>query len=195
MSSGMNVYSPEQFRTLFLQVKDVMDYAGEGKRSFESVARSLQAIISDDETVIVPKVTVTPTGKVYHITGNVRTAVDAFKALDCPVKWGFAETPAKIPMILQPVDAKVRLTPLGKVMTTEEIYNLPRIASPAQVLAFGAKFPAEQLEDPILTVWLDALGQFWCLILSRDDGKRFVGVDRSVPRGGWDDYCRVLLCE
>jgi hypothetical protein len=107
-----------------------------------SVEQSQQEIISDDKTVIVPKVTVTPTGKVYHITGEAR----------------FADKPAKIPMILQPVDAKVRLAHLGKTMTTKEIYNLPKIASPAQMLAFGTNFQAEQLEDPIVTVWLNALG-------------------------------------
>jgi hypothetical protein len=195
MSSGMNVYSAEQSHILFGQVTDVMELAREGKRPFESVSRSLQAIISDDETVIVPKISVTPTGKIYHITGNSRTAVAAFEALNCPVKWGLADKPAKIPMILQPVDAKVRLAPLGKVMTTEEIYNLPKIASPAQVLAFGAKFQAEQLEGPIVTVWLDALGQFWYLVLYRLDDGRDVRVGQGGLQDEWRGGCRVLLCE
>lgn len=108
MSNSTFVWTPEETVIGFAQFSKGMELAREGQRSPETVSRALQAVIMDDDIIVVPKVIQTPTGKIFHVTSDVkiRTAADAIAALNCPVKWGLAETPAKIPMVIQPVDCK-----------------------------------------------------------------------------------------
>lgn len=39
------------------------------------------------------------------------------------------------------------------------------------------------------------MGQFWYLILNRNDDKRNVNVNQNDPQDKWNDNYRVLLCE
>ena len=140
MSNGQYVYTPEQKSVTFDQFSKAMELVREGNCPPETAKRALQAMISGDDIVTAPKVTSTPNGKLFHVTSdrNIRTGTDAINGLDCKVKWGLAETPDKIPMILQPVDEQVRAVPLGKVMTAEEIYlSFPKSTTPAGWAAFG----------------------------------------------------------
>ncbi|MBI4050830.1 MAG: hypothetical protein HY396_02550 [Candidatus Doudnabacteria bacterium] len=198
MSSGVFEYTAEEKAALLDQFGDVLGLVQERKRHPRHISRALQAAIGDDEIVVVPKIIQTPTGKIFHVTsdGKIRTAADAISALNCPVKWGLAEKPVEIPMIIQPVDCRVRVVPLGEIRTTEEVYSLyPGIVSPAEFFAFGTKFPEEQREAPIFTVWLDALGRFWEAILAVYVRERDVGVSRVRPDIEWLAYCRVLVRE
>ena len=183
--------------TAYRQLASVMGYVLGGQRSAGRVSAVLQTIISDDDIVVVPKVTAAATGKIFHITGNARSAKEAIGALNCPVKWGLAETPEKIPMIIQPVDCRARAIPLGQIRTTGEIYKFyPKILSPVEFFAFGAKFLDQQREAPYLSVWLDTLGRFWCAILGvHGDGRRDVVVRLDRPGGEWSEGCRVLVRE
>lgn len=196
MSSSTFEYTLDERAVLLDQFASVMKITQERQRPAARVSLALQAAISDDDIVVVPKVTVTPTGKVYHITGNARSAKEAVDALDCPTKWGLAETPEKISMIIQPVDCQARAITLGQVRTTEEIYRLyPKILTPAEFFALGAKFPEEQRQAPLFMVWLDALGRFWCAVLGVDGGQRLVGVGRICPDGKWNESYRVPVRE
>lgn len=188
-------YTEAERAALLDQFASTMEIVLERQRPASRVSLALQALIGDDDIVVVPKVTATPTGKIFHVTGNARSVKEAIEALDCPVKWGLAETPEKIPMIIQPVDCKVRTIPLSQIRTTEEIYNFPKILTPAEFFAFGAKFPKEQCEAPILDVWLDALGRFWYAVLDVNGDERNVRVGQSRPGGKWSEGCRVPVRE
>ncbi len=195
MSNGTFTYTQEQTVAHFAQFSKAMEMAREGQCDPANVTRALQAIIGRDEIVVASRVAVTPTGKIFHVTGDARSAAKAIEATGCPVKWNVAETPSKIPMSILPVDCHAQIAPLGKTTTTEEIYKIPKIASFNQIFAFAAEFPAEQLDDPIVTVCLDAEGQFWYAILVRRGSGRGVDVDQNHPDDEWDGVCRVLLCE
>lgn len=197
MSNG-TLWTPEQKGVIFDQVSRVMELGREGLREQPEVSRALQAIIGDDDIVVVPKVAQSPDGKVFHVTSDVkiRTAADAIAATGCEVKWGLAETPEKIPMVIQPADCRARLVELGKATTVEEIYtSFPRVVSPGEYFAFGGKFPEEQKAGPIVEVWLDAQGQFCCAFLSVYGGERYVDVRRGRPVGKFNGGCRVLVRE
>jgi hypothetical protein len=160
------------------------------------VTKALQVIIGGDDIVVVPKVTATPTGKIYHVTGNARNLKEAIKALDCPVYGGLG-MPEIISIVFQPVDVMVRLVPINRVMTTEEICNFPKAVSPAQFFAFGAKFPKEQYAAPIVIAWLDQVGCLTHTSLSRDfDNQRLVNIDQDDGMGRqWGLGYRVLCYE
>jgi hypothetical protein len=196
MGSGRFEYSLVEKAALFSQFASVMKIAHNQERPAARISLALQAAVSDDDIIVIPKVIQTPTGKVFHVTGNARTATDAINALDCPVKQGLAGTPAKIPMILQPVDCKVRAVPLGMVISTEEVYSLyPKILTPAEFFAFGAKFPEEQRKASHFTIWLDAKGRFWRAVLGADVGRRGVEVYLANPDVLWHVRYRVLVRE
>ncbi|KKS34203.1 MAG: hypothetical protein UU95_C0016G0035 [Parcubacteria group bacterium GW2011_GWC2_42_12] len=188
-------YTLDEQAALLSQFGHVMEAVNERQRPAARVSLALQAAISDDDIVVVPKVTTTPTGKVFHVTGNAQSAKEAIDALNCPVKWGLAETPEKIPLIIQPVDCRARFIPLGRVRTTEEIYNFPKILPPTEFFALGAKFPKEQCEAPILDVWLDAVGRFWYAILTVNGVQRDVDVRQAHPVGQWRGHYRVPVRE
>jgi hypothetical protein len=199
MGSGNRFdYTLEERAALMGSFASAMKIANEQLRSAKQVSDALQAIIGDDDLILVPKVTKTPSDKIYHVTSdvNIRTAVGAINALNCPVKWGLAETPAKIPMVIQPVDCRVRAIPLGKITTTEEVYKLyPKIVTPAEFFAFGAKFPEEQREAPIFAIWLDACGRFFYAILHVSRGERYVNVSDDHPVDKWHGLYRLLVRE
>jgi hypothetical protein len=198
MSNDAYVWTAEQTATGFAQFSKAMELVREGLRKPERVSSALQAIISDDDIIVAPKIIQAPTHKVFHVTSDpkIRSAADAINALNCPVKWGIAETPAKIPMIIQPVDCKVRAILLGKVMSTEEIYKLyPKIVTPAEFFAFGAKFPEEQRKAPHFTIWLDAAGRFLCAFLDVGGDRRHVRVGLDDLGGSWGERDRVLVRE
>lgn len=189
-------YTLEEQAALLGQFADAMEIARERKRPVKTISHALQAIISDDDIVAVQKFVLTPTGKLFHVTGNCQSAKEAVDATDCPLKWGLAEKPAEIPMIIQPVDCRARAIPLGQVRTTERIYKLyPKILTPAEFFAFGAKFPEEQRKAPHLTVWLDANGLFCCALLDVNGAQRRVRVNRDSPGDEWYEHCRVLVRE
>ena len=189
-------YTEAERAALLDQFASTMEIVLERQRPVSTVSRALQALISDDDIVIVPKVAATSTGKVFHVTGNVRSGKEAIDALDCPVKWGLAEKPAEIPMIIHPVDCMARAIPLEQVRTTEEIYKLyPKILTPAEFFAFGAKFTEEQREAPHFTVWLDANGQFCYAILYVSGDRRCVSVYQDRPDGEWRGSGRVPVRE
>lgn len=197
MSNGKYVYSPEQELAVYRLGTKAMELVREANCRPELAQTALQAIISDDDIAITKKVVSTPNGKIFHVTSasNIRTGADAIKALDCKKKWGLAETPDKIPMIIQPVDEQVRAVQLGKVMTAEEIYvSFPKSTTPAGWAAFGAKFPKEQLEAPHIVVWLFQ-GQFFYGDLDVYVGERDVRVNPCNPAIRFDDRCCVLVRE
>ena len=197
MSNGKYVYSPEQELAVYRLGTKAMELVREANCRPELAQTALQAMISDDDITIAKKVVSTPNGKLFHVTSasNIRTGSDAINGLDCKVKWGLAETPDKIPMILQPVDEQVRAVPLGKVMTAEEIYfSFPKSTTPAGWAAFGAKFPEEQRKAPHIVVWLFQ-GQFFYGLLFICDVRRSVCVSQCRPGLRFYGGCCVLVRE
>jgi hypothetical protein len=191
-------YTLEERSLLLGKVSDVAKFAHEQLRPADRLSLALDAAISDDDIIVVPKVVQSPNGQIFHVTSgsNIRTGADAINALDCKVKWGLAETPNKIPIILQPVDETVRAVPLGKVMTAEEIcFSFPKSTTPAGWAAFGAKFPEEQRKAPHIVIWLDASGQFFYGYLDICDDERIVDVYPCRPGYGFDGRCCVLVRE
>ena len=199
MSNGARfAYTIEEKAVLFDQFSKAMELAREGQRPFESVSRSQQAVIMDDSIVVQPKVTTDEAGKIFHVTGEWKTAAAAFDAGDYTHRWGLASEPAKIPMEVRPVDQRMRAVPLGEVRTAEQIVALyPRQVSPIAALGFGARFPKEQERAPHIVVWRDALGQFWYLSLDVNFGVRgrSVSVFRVDPDNGFSAGCCVLVGE
>src|SRR3989344_2408431 len=196
MSSGNFVYTVEERAALLEQFASVMKITQERQRPAKRISQALQAAIGDDDIIVVPKVIQTPTGKVFHVTGNFASAAEAIAAGNYDLKWGLAETPAKIPLIVQPVDCRVRAIPLGRLVRTGELFELyPRLVDPMTFLTFGVNFPEEQREVPHFTVWKDASGRFWCAVLNVDGAERYVHVHRSDPDVDWFAHYRVLARE
>lgn len=199
MSSGTVFdYTAEEKAALLDQAADVLGLVQERKRSPQLVKQAFQAVIGDHEILVQPKISQTPSGNIFHVTSDVkiRTAADVIAATGCKVKWGLAETPDKIPMIIQPVDEHVRAVPLGKVMTAEEIYfSFPKSTTPAGWAAFGAKFPEEQRKAPHIVIWLDASGRFFCGALRVYDVERRVFVSPCIPDFKFNADCCVLVRE
>ena len=153
-----------------------------------------QRVTNDDKIVVDPRITVTSTGKVFHVTGNARSGKEAIEALNCPVSWALVNTPEMIPLIIQPVDSMVRTASLGGLTKTMELFGLyPRVVSPMALFYFGAMFPEEQRQAPHFTVWLDDIGQFWFAILDVNGGKRSVHVNRGYGEGVWFKSYRLLV--
>lgn len=135
-----------------------------------------------------------PTGRIFHVVRNFRSAAEAIDAGNYDSLWGLAEKPADIPLIIQPADCMVRAIPLDRVVKTEELFELyPRIMDPMTALAFGAKFPEEQRRAPHFTVWKDASGRFWCAVLNVNDQKRNVNVGQNHSGDEWRERCRILV--
>ncbi len=203
MSNGNSIftYTQEQEAGLFAQFSKSMEIARERQRPYDTIKQSLQAIISDDVIVqVTPKVIASADGgKVLHVTGNFDSAALALEAGNYDGRYGFAESAkqiAKVPMIVQPVDRKVRAVPLGQFRKNSELFELyPKMADPMTLFTLGAKFPKEQLDAPIFVVWKDHLGQFMYAVLHRGVSRRSVRVRQDHPDGGWNGYDRVLLCE
>ncbi len=200
MSNDKFNYTLEEQSTLLAQYTKMGTIINERQRPFNNVSPLLQAGIRGDDIVVVPRITVGDNGKLFHVTGNARTAVEAFDALGCEVRWGYAETPKKIPLIPGPVDENVRAIPLselGDIRETGKLYEAygSKIISPISVIYFGIKFPDEQRERALFTIWLDALGQFWYVILSRSGSKRSVNVSQDAPDARWGDGNCLLLRE
>jgi len=204
MSNGNGTfdYTLEEQATLLAQFTKSGTLINERKRPFDTVSRSLQAIIADDSVIqITPKVIADAgDGKVLHVTGDYDSAALALDAGEYNDRYGFSENAkqiAKVPMIVQPVDRKVRISPpLGRYVKTSEMFGLyPKMTDPMTLFTLGAKFPKEQLDGPIFVVWKDHAGQFWCAILGGFGSRRRVNVRRVSPDGKWDDGYRVLLCE
>ncbi len=188
------VYTEQQQAALFAQFSKTMELAREGQRNPQMVSRALQSVISDDDIIVQPKVMMTTDGKTFHVVGNFNSAAEAIEAGQYRVKWGAAEKPSDIPLIIQPVDCLVRAIPLGKLTKTEELFNLfPRIVDPMTFLTFGAKVPEEQRCSPVFTVWKDTLGQFWRAVLSVYGDGRCLGANPVSPGAEWDADCRVLV--
>jgi len=202
MGNGTFVHTTEEKAILFAQFSKSMELAREGQRPFEDVSRPLQAIISDDMVVqITPKVVQSADGgRVFHVIGDFESAESALVAGGYKYRYDYAAAKAnkivEVPMIIQPVDRKVRLVPLGQIRTTRELFGLyPKIADPMTLLTLGARFPKEQLEGPIFVVWKDHSRRFWYAILSRDGFDRYVDVIQYYPDYEWGGNYRVLLCE
>ena len=180
---------------LFDQFSRAMELVREGRRRPEQVSPVLQAIIADDVISITPKA-VALAGGIFHVTGNFGSVAEALDAGNYDVRWGLAENPAEIPLVVQPVDCKVRAVPLGKVVKTGELFELyPRIVGPMELFTFGVKLPEEQRKAPHFTVWLDHKGQFWFAVLHVFDRERGVDVRRNDPVDEWSGHCRVLVRE
>jgi hypothetical protein len=196
MSNGCYVWAPEQKAVVFDQLSKFLELIREGKRSPE-VARVLQAVISDDDVTVTPKVATTARGEVFHVTANFKSAQEAIAALDCPVKLDLANyRPEEIPLVIQPVDCRVRAVPLDRVVKTSELFGLfPRPAGPLALFAFGAKFPDEQKKAHHFTVWLDGGGRFWYVVLFVCGDQRCVEVFRTGPGNEWGERYRLLVCE
>ncbi len=199
MSNGNRFeYTTEEKATLFAQFAKSQEFANEGKRPFETVSRSLQAIISPDTVVsFSPKVSVDGDGiKTFHVVGNFASLSDAVTAGDYNDIYGELSKPEKIPHIVHPVDQKVKAVPLGKTTTLQEIYDsYPRMASLMTLFTLGSQCKEEQREAPILIVWKDAFGRFWYAILDGYGSDRYALARRSGPDGGFGGRCRVLVCE
>lgn len=179
-------YTDEDQAKLFRQFASVMKLAQEGQRPASQVSQVLQVVIGGGDIIVVPLARAAPAGKVFHVTGNFRSPQEAIDALDCPVKWGLAETPEKIPLIIQPVDCLVRTARLGGAVKIGALIELfPRIVAPMTLFAFGAEYQEEQQGTPHFTVWLDANGLFWSALISINGDKRHVNVSRRQS----DDKC------
>lgn len=190
MSSGKDV--------VFDQFADCMKLVQEGNRTPEEASVYLSAMISGDNIVVIPKVTTTPTGKIFHVTSNWKSAEEAISAGNYVHRLGQASDPLRIPMVIRPVNQLMRAVRLGKVMTATEILTTyPNMVSPIAALTFGAKRPKKQEEAPYIALWLDALGQVWCVVLSvnfRNCG-RCVDFRQVNPDHEFIADCRILLDE
>jgi hypothetical protein len=197
MSNGKFVCTPQEKAVLFDQFSRVMEDVREGIRPAEVVSRALQAAIGDDNIIVQPKVEMAGDVKIYHVVANFANATEAIKACDCPLTWGFADgRMAEVPMAVQPVDQRMRIVVPGRVVYTRELPELlPKLVSPIAALGFGFKFPKEQIERPIVTVWRDAVGRFWCVCLGIFGDQRDVRVDQSGPGDGWGGSCGFLVGE
>ncbi len=203
MRSDKFEYTEKERAGLFGQFSSAMKIANDQKRPYGLIKQALQAIIADDSVVsITPKVISDNNGnKVFHVVGNYENAFEAMVAGQYKHHFGlttFYDEIIIIPMAIQPVDRKVRISqPLGKIVSTQEIFDLyPKMADPMTLLTLGAKFPKEQLQGSIGVVWKDHTGQFWQANLSTEDGReRSVDIGRGHPEGQWHEFCRVLLCD
>ena len=170
MSNGKGKfdYTLEEQSTLLAQYTKMGTIINERQQPFTSVSPLLQAGIRGDDVIVVPKITVGDNGKIFHVTGNARTSIDAFDALGCEVRWGFAETPekiGKIPLIPGPIDENVRAVPLkelGDIRKTGELYEAygSKIVSPISGVYMATKYRDEQRERVLFTIWLGPDGQF-----------------------------------
>ena len=196
MSSGKFTYTQEQKLGHYAQFVHAMKIAQEQQRDPEVVKRSLQAIISDDMNVsFTPKIITTPSGNVYHVVGNYDSATAAIEAGNYGEKWGTAQNPEKIPLIIQPVNSFVRLVPLGEFVRNDKLFEIyPRIADPMTLFTLGVQLPELLLEGPIFTVWRFG-EQFWYAVLLVRGRERRVDVYPSDPGDRWSAHYRVLVRE
>ncbi len=200
MSNGKFTYTKEQEASLFAQFSKAMEIVRERQRPYETVKQSLQAIISDCEIQIKPKILAGADGdNVFHVTGNFGSASLALDAGKYDARYGYAESAraiAKVPMIVQPVDCKVRAVPLGQFRKNAEIFGLyPKIAGPMTLFTLGVKFPEKQFGGSIFVIWKDHKGQFWYAFLGGTRGWRSVNVCLEDPNQGWASHDHVLLYE
>ncbi|MBI3952355.1 MAG: hypothetical protein HY336_00160 [Candidatus Doudnabacteria bacterium] len=196
MSSGNSTaVARNPWETAFGQFADAMDLLREGKRSPEDAAKVLGTFISGDEIVVKPRVEIVGGEKVFLITGEFNTAADVIAPY--PVKWGYADGKAdQIPMVIQPGDVRGRLVNLGRVVYNRELPKLlPNLLDPFNALRFGLKFPDEQRQRPIGTVWRDASGRFWFVCLRVFDGRPDVVVSPGGPGGDWSGGVDFLVRE
>ncbi len=164
------------------QEASVKTLLAQGNRGLERYSQLLQAIIANDVISITPKAVAVAEG-IFYVTGNFQSVAEALDAGRYDVRWGLAQRPADIPLIVQPVDCRVRAVPLGQAVKTGELFELcPRLVDPMTLLTFGVKFPGEQCKALHFTVWLDAKGRFWYAILAIDGSRRAASVN-------WQDSC------
>lgn len=64
--------------------------------------------------------------------------------------------------------------------------SLEVFTHPFAVLGIGEHEPEEQTEAPLFTLWFDATGELWCLILSVRDEGRYLSLYRGSLGGRWD---------
>ncbi len=189
MSNGTRfAYTVEQKSVLLDQFSKAMELVRERNRRPEQVTQALQVIIGDEDIVTSPKVVKSPTGHVFHVISDpkIRSAADVINALDCPIKLGLAKNPGDIPMVVQPVDCKVRPVPVGNMETADELFGLfPKIATPAEFFAFHARFPKERWKQPHITVWWDARGRLCSALVGTHELEEFV----CIP----EDSATVIL--
>ena len=146
--------------------------------------------------IVVPNVVATPTGEVFFVTTRVRSAKDAINALNCQLKFGFALTPENVPMIIRRVQCKVRAVVLDEAAETEEVFEkFPNIVDPLTLFAFGAKYPFEQIVAQHITIWMDAISQFWAARLFVREQKREVSVFQVSPRNRFGKNSRILTLD
>jgi hypothetical protein len=62
---------------------------------------------------------------------------------------------------------------------------------PFAVLGIGEHEPEEQTEAPVFTLWFDASGKLWCLILYVRDERRYLHLDRDYLGFRWIASCRA----
>lgn len=182
------------YESLWKQELSVRKMVLDGERSGAEYHRILQGIIADDDFQIIPKSVAN--SRVFPVVGNYTSAAAAIEAGNYPVKWGLAENPEKIPLIIQPVDCRVRAVPLGRVVKVREMFGLyPRMVDPMACFTFGALFAKEQENAPHITVWKDSKGRFWYADLYVYDGERDVGVREVDPEFEIGEGCLVLVRE
>lgn len=196
MSSGnAQIVERNQWQVTFGQFADAMDLVHEGKRTPEEAARVLGPFISGDEIVVKPRVQIVGGEKVFLITGEFNTAAEVIAPYE--IKWGYADGQAdKIPMVIQPGDVRARIVNVGRVVYNRELpLLLPNLIDPFNALRFGLKFPDEQRQRPIGTVWRDATGRFWLVYLRVLDGRLSVDVGPGGPDGSWHGDVGFLVRE
>ncbi len=193
MSSGTAIVN--EWEVAFGQVADVMKLLREGNRTPASVKPALQSIISDDIVVVQPKVTMQGDVKIYHVVASFNNAAEVIEATGCPVRWGFADgNMGKVPMVVQPVNQRMRIVIPGRVVYNRELPKLlPNLVSPIAALGFGFRFPNEQTERPLATVWRDAVGRFWYVYLGVYGRQRSVRVRQFEPDDYWGDHVGFLV--
>lgn len=189
MSNGEFAYTAEQTAALFAQFSKAMELARERQRDPMFVSRQLQPIID-------PNIVAASVAGVFHVIGNFSSAAEAIDAGDYPVKWGYAEKPDEIPLIIQPVDCFVRAVPLGRLTKARDMFSLyPRMIDPMTAFTFGVCFPEEQRKASHITLWMDTVGELWYVSLDVTGRPRLVRVRQVGPGGVFLDSCRVLVRE
>ncbi|GEM_PF-1267618 len=189
MSNGAHVYTSEDDAALFAQFSKSMELVRERQRDKHFVSKQLQPII--DPNILAAQ---TPEGW-HHITSNFSSAAEAIDATKCPLRWGFAEKPAEIPMICQPVDCRVKPVQLDQRMTSTEVYaKYTKMADPNKLFTFGARVQDFQRKQLVFTLW-KFNERLWCACLLVVGGQRDVNVFPDGPDGVWGADGCVLVCE
>lgn len=168
------------------QLFDVFRRVREGSLPVERVQRAIKQLLG---TLLVP----------FDPSRSWGDAVEAGKYDNAYIAPDFNPALHLPPITDGQREIEVALRKQDKTTTTGQWLNLlddsresgQRFAHPLVVLAIGEHEPNEQRDAPIFTVWHDANGQLWYLVLHEDAGSRGLLVRRGRPDDRWRAYDRA----